>query len=108
VLAENSKPRAMNAAFASGQGFGTGTAPSAVHAVAKTISGEIPLQSGAVKVPAKTPSGYCLRVPPGYMGTGAVGYPAVTSAMPVCDEYATSETGAPVPVSVVPVAAMPN
>jgi len=108
MLAENSKPRPLNAVFASGQGLGTGTAPSAIHAVSKAISGEIPLQSGAIKVPAKTPSGYCLRVPPGYMGTGAIGYPAITSAMPVCDEYATSETGAPVPVSVQPVAARPN
>lgn len=39
---------------------------------------------GPRKVRAKTPSGFCLDVPPGYVGTGAENTPAVTSAMPRC------------------------
>jgi hypothetical protein len=40
----------------------------------------------ARKVRAKTRSGYCLDVPESYMGTGAENSPAVTSAMPRCDQ----------------------
>ena len=85
MLAAKAKPRALNAVFAAGEENAPGSAPVRVHA-AKSINGEIRLQSGVVKVPAKTPSGYCLRVPYGYMGTGAIGYPPITSAMPVCKE----------------------
>ena len=42
--------------------------------------------SGAHRVRAKTPSGYCLDVPNGYVGTGAENSPAVSSAMPRCDQ----------------------
>lgn len=86
MLAEHSKPRALNAVFVPGHEAAEGSPARATRAAAKTISGEIRLQSGAVKVPAKTASGYCLRVPPGYMGTGAVGYPPVTSALPICPD----------------------
>jgi hypothetical protein len=48
-------------------------------------NGEILLASGAVKVPAKTSSGYCLRAPPDYVGTGDLNYPALSGAMPRCE-----------------------
>ena len=38
------------------------------------------------KVRAKTASSYCLDVPESYVGTGAANSPAVTSAMPRCDQ----------------------
>jgi opacity protein-like surface antigen len=49
--------------------------------------GEIPgtIHYGLVtKVPANTPSGYCLIVPDDYIGTGAANMPAVTTGMPRC------------------------
>lgn len=39
---------------------------------------------GPHKVRANTPSGYCLDVPPNYVGTGAANSPAITSSMPRC------------------------
>jgi hypothetical protein len=42
-------------------------------------------QSGPRKIRARTPSGYCLDAPEGYVGTGAENSPAVTSALPRCD-----------------------
>lgn len=40
---------------------------------------------GAVrKIPAKTPSGYCLMAPADYRGTGAANTPAITDALPRC------------------------
>lgn len=36
------------------------------------------------KIPAKTPSGYCLMAPADYRGTGAVNSPAITDALPRC------------------------
>lgn len=42
------------------------------------------LSSGAVKIPSDTPSGYCLRVPSGYMATGSINAPLITKSMPKC------------------------
>jgi hypothetical protein len=83
MLAERSKPRAMNAVF------GASTAPSGdvsqpVRAPAKKIEGAIFLSSGALKIPAKTASGYCLKAPPGYVATGAIDTPVITGALPLC------------------------
>lgn len=40
---------------------------------------------GSVKlVPAKTLSGYCIKAPAGYIGTGSVARPIVTGARPLC------------------------
>lgn len=86
MLAAKAKPGALNPEFAAAPAGSGYPALRALHSAARTLSGEIPLRSGAVKVPAKTASGYCLRVPPGYMGTGAVGYPAVSSALPICPD----------------------
>jgi hypothetical protein len=46
--------------------------------------GTIDLGGGVKLVPAKTLSGYCIKAQSGYMGTGAVNRPAVTSARPRC------------------------
>ena len=46
--------------------------------------GTIDLGSGVQLVPAKTLSGYCIKAAPGYVGTGAVNRPSVTSARPIC------------------------
>jgi len=87
MLAANAKPKALNAVFsAPAPGEPTPTAGHTVRASARRAGDEIYLRSGAIKVPAKTRSGYCLKVPPGYMGTGAVGYPSITSGLPVCEE----------------------
>jgi hypothetical protein len=50
------------------------------------VSAPDPANTGPHKVRAKTASGYCLDVPPGYVGTGAENSPAVTSGMPRCDQ----------------------
>ena len=47
--------------------------------------GTIDLGGGVKLVPAKTISGYCIKATSGYIGTGSVNRPAVTSARPVCD-----------------------
>lgn len=41
---------------------------------------------GPMKVRAKTASGYCLNVPENYVGTGAANSPAISDAMPRCDQ----------------------
>jgi hypothetical protein len=46
--------------------------------------GTIDLGGGVKLVPAKTLSGYCIKAQSGYMGTGAVNRPSVTSAKPRC------------------------
>ena len=50
--------------------------------------------AGPRMVRAKTASGYCLDVPPGYVGTGAVNSPVVTSGMPRCDQLSTKPDSA--------------
>ena len=44
------------------------------------------LASGAVKIPAKTKSGYCLKAPQEYVATGDENYPVITGAMPRCED----------------------
>jgi hypothetical protein len=82
MLAERSKPRASDAVFGSSAAEGGG--PQGHLAPAKKIEGAIFLASGAVKIPAKTSSGYCLKAPRDYIGTGDENYPAITGAMPRC------------------------
>jgi hypothetical protein len=81
MLAEKSKPRALSAVFAA-----PAVASGPVHALSppKKIEGAILLSSGAVKIPAKTKSGYCLKTPDGYVATGAIDTPAITTALPRC------------------------
>ena len=55
--------------------------------VDQTLPAPVPVASGdngPRKVRAKTASGYCLDVPPDYVGSGAANRPAVTSGMPRC------------------------
>ncbi|MCF2513497.1 hypothetical protein LVY65_00220 [Sphingomonas sp. G124] len=91
MLASKAKPRALSG----GSSFATSSqssSPSAVGSV-QTINGAIALRSGAVKIPAKTPSGYCLRAPPDYVGTGSLNTPLINKALPRCSEEL--ELGAP-------------
>jgi hypothetical protein len=46
--------------------------------------GTIDLGGGVKLVPSNSLSGYCIKAQSGYMGTGAVNRPAVTSARPRC------------------------
>lgn len=46
--------------------------------------GTIDLGSGVKLVPAETLSGYCIKAPVGYAGTGAPNSPQVTNARPLC------------------------
>jgi hypothetical protein len=66
-----------------------GSAPALTQA-AVPAAGETnpptPSPSGPRRVRANTPSGYCLDVPKGYVGTGAENTPVVTSGMPRCDQ----------------------
>ena len=48
------------------------------------VPGTINLGGGVKLVPAKTLSGYCIKAPAGYVGTGSVNRPAVTEAKPRC------------------------
>lgn len=83
MLAERSKPKASNAFFATPSPESGGSAQPHFAAV-KKIEGAIFLASGAVKIPAKTSSGFCLKAPRDYIGTGDENYPAITGAMPRC------------------------
>jgi hypothetical protein len=46
--------------------------------------GTIDLGNGVKLAPAKSLSGYCIKAPPGYVGTGSVNKPAITNARPLC------------------------
>lgn len=46
--------------------------------------GTIDLGTGVKLVPSGSLSGYCIKAPSGYMGTGSVNRPAVTAARPLC------------------------
>jgi hypothetical protein len=58
------------------------------RAAATKVEGAIFLRSGVVKVPAKSKSGYCLRVPADYVSTGTKDFPIITRAMPLCEQDA--------------------
>lgn len=90
MLAANAKPRALTRRFATTVADNDEDAPAPARprraAAKKTEKGEIYLRSGAVKIPAKTKSGYCLKTPAGYRGTGAIDYPALSGALPRCKD----------------------
>lgn len=46
--------------------------------------GTIDLGGGVKLVPAKSLSGYCIKAPGSYVGTGSINRPAVTAAKPRC------------------------
>lgn len=62
--------------------------PRASAPVSTPLGGEVPgtknLGGGVYLVPAKTPSGYCIKAPAGYRGTGSVTRPAVSTMKPLC------------------------
>jgi hypothetical protein len=47
-------------------------------------SGTIDLGNGVKLVPSGSLSGYCIKAPSGYIGSGSVNRPAVTNARPIC------------------------
>ncbi len=49
-----------------------------------TVPGTMDLGGGVYLVPAKTPSGYCIKAPSGYQGTGSVKRPSVSAMRPLC------------------------
>jgi|SRR4249919_754698 len=46
--------------------------------------GTIDLGGGVKLAPSASLSGYCIKAAPGYVGTGSVNRPAVTTARPIC------------------------
>lgn len=62
--------------------------PQASAPVSTPLAGEVPgtknLGGGVYLVPARTPSGYCIKAPAGYRGTGSVSRPAVSTMKPLC------------------------
>ena len=92
MLADHSKPRALNALFEKPAPDGA-MGPQRNLPSAKKVEGAIFLASGAVKIPAKTKSGYCLKTPDDYVATGAIDTPVITSALPRClDDSGKVET----------------
>lgn len=95
-LAANAKPKAFAARFDPRSGESVILSDESVAAAASMTArpaaaappasrkGAIVLRSGAVKIPAKTASGYCLEAPPNYSATGSSSYPAITPALPRC------------------------
>lgn len=91
LLAERSKPRALNAMFGAGVGQGEGAAKSG-YIPPNRIEGTIFLGAGLMKIPAKTASGYCLKAPDNYIGSGASNSPAITGGLPRClDDFGRVE-----------------
>jgi hypothetical protein len=87
MLAANAKPRALPA-YALSYSPPSGGRAQVRLASQKTEKGAIYFRSGAVKVPAKTPSGYCLIVPADYVSTGSKDYPIISRATPLCESDA--------------------
>jgi hypothetical protein len=56
-----------------------------IAAASNDAPGTINLGDGVKLIPAKTISGYCIKAPSGYQGSGSVNRPAVTSARPRCN-----------------------
>lgn len=83
MLAAKAKPKALNAMFAT-PAPNEAPMPAGRPPARKRIEGAIFLSSGAVKIPAKTKSGYCLKTPDNYVATGAIDTPVITAALPRC------------------------
>jgi hypothetical protein len=64
------------------------TVTNAAHATMSTdpldVPGTIDLGGGVKLVPAQTLSGYCIKAPSGYTGTGSPSSPQATAARPLC------------------------
>ena len=88
MLAAHAKPRALSSYALASPVASNGVTAAARLPASKDEKGAIFLRSGVVKVPAKTTSGYCLRVPSGYASTGTKDFPIISRAMPLCDSDA--------------------
>lgn len=96
MLAANAKPKAFAAKFDPGTGSTVAAAPRPAAMLSERpaaapkskMDGAIVLRSGAVKIPAKTPSGYCIKAPDHYRATGSKDYPVINGFLPRCTEYA--------------------
>jgi hypothetical protein len=87
MLALHAKPKALSPrVLAAAAADGAAMQPR--RAAATKVEGAIFLRSGVVKVPAKSKSGYCLRVPADYVSTGTKDFPIITRAMPLCEQDA--------------------
>lgn len=51
--------------------------------------------SGVALLPAKTASGFCVLAPPGYVGTGSLSSPVITSGQPRCEAIRTESAATP-------------
>ena len=81
-LAENSKPKLLRLPSTAAPMV----AAAATVAPQAPAQGAIYLSSGAVKIPAKTSSGYCLEAPADYVATGDLNYPIIDGALPRCED----------------------
>lgn len=88
MLAANAKPRARPTYAISPGDLREGGKARLSLASRKSEDGAIYPRSGVVKVPAKTKTGYCLRVPIGYVSTGTKDFPIISRAMPLCESDA--------------------
>jgi hypothetical protein len=87
MLAANAKPKlAVDRGYANSPAGPSSAVARLQQASAKAPEGAIMLRSGAVKVPAKTPSGYCLVAPDDYYSTGSRDYPMINAALPRCTD----------------------
>jgi hypothetical protein len=95
ILAENTRPMPLDHRWTNASAAASPTTNSAPQEAfaGRAPEGAIYLASDVVKVPAKTKSGYCLTVPPGYTGTGALNRPVVTGAMPRCEDVQPQKKG---------------
>jgi hypothetical protein len=90
ILAENTRPMALDYRWSNpGADSPAGTYKPAV--TEKPPEGAIFLASGAIKIPAKTKSGYCLKAPTNYVATGDLNYPPITGSMPRCENVKEEE-----------------
>ena len=89
-LASNAKPMALvdrtTTATSSEPTSTNGPARPSTVFKSRHPNGAIMLASGAVKIPAKTASGYCLKTPPSYVGAGSINFPSITGSLPRCVE----------------------
>jgi hypothetical protein len=92
ILAENTRPMALDRRWSNPASVSpAGVGAAGIATAERPPEGAILLPSGAVKVPAKTKSGYCLQAPPDYVATGDMNYPVITGAMPRCENVKDEE-----------------
>jgi hypothetical protein len=77
LVAEHRKPIALKNHIVTSSPTGS--------TIERAPDGAIFLPSGAIKIPAKTKSGFCLKAPANYVATGDQNYPVITGAMPRCE-----------------------